>query len=108
MFRNDLEKEFLAKDEIAYAKNGKKLEHIKKLNSSKTKSKKCACGCDMIHYKEEGGKIGTKCACGCKVAKNQEGGKATKKLTISRDQLKGEYSRKQLEEAKAAGQEDQF
>lgn len=56
-------------DEAVMAKKGAKLKKLKGMK----KSKKCACGCDIITTKEKGGKLVNKCACGCK-PKLQEGG----------------------------------
>jgi len=65
-------------------KNGGKLEHIKKLQSfkkgGKMKSKKCACGCELVETKEAGGKITSKCACGCSVKKKETGGVVSEKI----------------------------
>ena len=76
----NLEQEFSQSSQPVKAKNGAKLDNLKKLKSFKKKSetKKCACGCDLISVKEAGGKITTKCACGCK-AKKESGGVLTKK-----------------------------
>ena len=58
------------------AKKGAKLKKLQALKKS-PKAKKCACGCDLITFKEEGGKLSTKCSCNCKggkVSKKEDGG----------------------------------
>lgn len=64
--------------QVQSAKNGAKLENLKKLQSVKKKvTKKCKCGCEMVDMKEEGGKITSKCACNCgggKVGMKSKGG----------------------------------
>lgn len=95
----ELEKELNSND-IPYAKNGAKLESIKKLQSfkkgKKVTTKKCSCGCSMIDYKEDGGKMTSKCSCGCSVGKKQIGGIMSKK-SISKKDAGSDYSKKQLE-----------
>lgn len=73
-------------EETTYAKKGAKLNHLKKLKSSR---KKCGCGCDLILHKE-GGKIVEKCACGCST-KNEASSKSmekVRKVTAKMMQLK--------------------
>ena len=58
------------------AKKGAKLKKLQTLKKS-PKAKKCACGCDLVTFKEEGGKLSTKCSCNCKggkVSKKEDGG----------------------------------
>lgn len=61
-----------------FAKNGAKLNNLKKLKAYKKGGKKCKCGCEMTNFKEDGGKIVSKCACGCndvkKPSKKEIGG----------------------------------
>lgn len=60
------------------AKSGAKLNKLKKLQSLKKGAapKKCGCGCNLIDYKEAGGKMSSKCACKCGGGsmKKEEGG----------------------------------
>jgi len=63
-------------ENIPEQKDGGKLEHLKKLNKFKkggpmNKVKKCSCGCNLIDYKEEGGKISSKCSCNCSSKKKK-------------------------------------
>ncbi len=61
-----------------FAKNGAKLNALKKLQKHKVEKssspKKCACGCDMVSKKEKGGKVVSSCSCGCSAPKKEEGG----------------------------------
>lgn len=61
-----------------FAKNGAKLNSLKKLKNYKKGGKKCKCGCEIVITKEEGGKLVSKCACGCddvkKTSKKEKGG----------------------------------
>lgn len=50
-----------SQQEVEYAAKGAKLKQLKK--------RKCACGCDMIVKKSEGGKLMEECACHCKGGK---------------------------------------
>ena len=63
-------------DEVEMAKKGAKLKKLQALKKS-PKAKKCACGCDLVTFKEKGGKLSTKCSCNCKggkVSKKEDGG----------------------------------
>ena len=58
------------------AKKGAKLKKLQALKKS-PKAKKCVCGCDLVTFKEKGGKLSTKCSCNCKggkVSKKEDGG----------------------------------
>lgn len=61
--------EELASDQVEsvqIAKNGAKLEKLKKLRALKTPvKKKCKCGCDMVTVKAAGGKMTSQCSCNC-------------------------------------------
>lgn len=50
-----------AQQEVEYAAKGTKLKQLKK--------RKCACGCDLIIKKSEGGKLAEECACHCQGGK---------------------------------------
>ena len=75
---NDEFKKADTKNTVAqFAKNGAKLDTLKKLSSYKSEGKKCKCGCELVVTKEEGGKLVSKCACGCeskKLPKKKVGG----------------------------------
>ena len=75
---NDEFKKADTKNAVAqFAKNGAKLDTLKKLSSYKSGGKKCKCGCELVVSKEEGGKLVSKCACGCeskKLPKKKVGG----------------------------------
>lgn len=68
-------------------KSGGKIEYLKKLSTNinteffkkggKMK-RKCACGCNLVSFKDKGGKIVEKCACGCKTNKKEKGGEFSK------------------------------
>lgn len=64
---------------VVSAKNGAKVEYLKKLKESKAPKKKCKCGCEMKSFKE-GGKVIEKCGCGCKTEAKKCGGSMKKKL----------------------------
>lgn len=67
---NDEFKKADTKNTVAqFAKNGAKLDTLKKLSSYKSGGKKCKCGCELVVSKEEGGKLVSKCACGCESKK---------------------------------------
>lgn len=64
-------------EEIILAEKGKKLDHLKKLQSTKKHKKKCKCGCEMVIEKKSGGKLIETCACHCgggKVKSKARGG----------------------------------
>ena len=66
-----------AEAEVQFAKNGAKLNNLKRLQKHKSQKtaepKKCSCGCTMIDKKEKGGKVVSTCSCGCS-NKKEEGG----------------------------------
>ena len=96
---NELDQQYSDTSQVQSAKNGAKLENLKKLQTykkgSKMKSKKCACGCDLVETKEAGGKITSKCACGCKVDKKQAGGElAIKAAAMNKEAQKRALKKK--------------
>lgn len=59
-------------------KKGGKLEYLKLLKKGgKMNKKKCACGCDLVISKGDGGKLTSTCACKCG-GKLEKGGKLKK------------------------------
>jgi hypothetical protein len=76
---NKLDEQYTAQTQQATAQFAAKGAKLKKLKA-KPKSKKCACGCDILSRKV-GGKMEERCACNCgggkvkkKVAKKENGG----------------------------------
>lgn len=58
-------------EQVTMAKKGAKLKQLK------SATKKCKCGCNMVDFKEAGGKMSSKCSCNCsggKMPKKEKGG----------------------------------
>lgn len=85
---DELDQQYQEENEVQSAKNGGKLKNLQNLQAykkgGKMKSKKCACGCDLVETKEAGGKITSKCACGCSVKKV---GSASEKVASMKKKL---------------------
>lgn len=88
---DELDQQYQEEEQVQSAKNGAKLKTLKKLQSykkgSKMKSKKCACGCELVETKEAGGKITSKCACGCSMNHKESGGIASEKVASMKKKL---------------------